>query len=55
MKELKNIRVRQTWLSVKCVPLKIPREKLWLGAENRNDLGGCRWLMTKRPWTVEDS
>jgi hypothetical protein len=22
---------------------------------NCNDLGGCRWLMTGRPWTDEDS
>lgn len=31
------------------------KKKILVEAENCNGLGGCRWLMTKRQWTVEDS
>ena len=31
------------------------KREILVNAGNCDDLGGCRWLMIKRQWTVEDS
>jgi hypothetical protein len=31
------------------------KREILIGLDNAMISEGCRWLMTKRPWTVEDS